>query len=217
MDEQTLILKSVKLTLGGRTVLNGVCLQVNPGDRVVIRGENGSGKTSLFKAVLGLLPISAGSITLGGREVLAREWRTIRSRVAWVPQEGVLHRFPVTGREVVAIGLAARRLGRREAQHRIEGALEATGASHLADRCFHRLSGGERQRISIARCLAQDAAILLLDEPASALDTESRARLVDLTENLVGPQRSLVVVTHEDGLFSPDKWRHLNLEGGVLC
>ncbi len=210
-------LDNITVLRGDRTVLRGVSLQAEAGDRFVIRGDNGSGKTSLLKAVLGLLPIHSGTIRMDGRIVGSREWKSIRRLAAWVPQEGVLHRFPVSAREVTAVGLSGRRVNRRKRNFLIEEALEMADAVHLADRCYHRLSGGERQRISIARCLAQGAEILLLDEPASALDRESRIRLVKLTEDLSDSGKTILAVTHDENLFSRNRWKDFHLEEGRLC
>lgn len=210
-------LDKITVLRGGRRVLQDISLQADAGERLVIRGENGSGKTSLLKVVLGLLPILSGTILLNGRIVGSRSWKSIRHLAAWVPQEGVLHRFPVSAREVTAVGLSGRRVNHRERNFLIEEALEMAGAIHLADRCYHRLSGGERQRISIARCLAQGAEILLLDEPASALDKESRSRLVKLTEELSDSGKTILAVTHDEKLFSPDRWTNFHLEEGRLC
>ena len=145
------------------------------------------------------------------------EWRNIRNTVAWVPQQGVPHRFPVSAWEVVTVGISGRKIPRREHGDVIHRALESVGAGELAERCFHRLSGGERQRVSIARCLAQGAEILLLDEPASALDAGSRERLVSLTDRLSETGRAVVVATHEKELFPPERWKQFRLESGRLC
>ncbi len=210
-----LSVNNINLSRGERTVLSGLSLWAEPEDRIVVQGENGSGKTTLLKAILGLLPLQSGEISLAGCTVGSRSWLPLRNKVAWVPQDGLLHRFPVAAEEVVAVGLAGHRMKRRERQKQIAEAMERSGASHLEGRCYHRLSGGERQRISIARCLAQRAELLLLDEPAAALDAESRDRLVTLIERLDGV--AVIVVTHEDALFNDNEWQHRLLEGGKLC
>jgi len=217
MENPILTLENVTVHRGNRCILQNLSLQLRRGDRLVIRGINGSGKTTLLKAILGLLPLSSGTILLKNCPVGSHSWKQIRRLTAWVPQEGVLHRFPVSPREVTAVGLSGRRMNRRERNTLIEDALEKAGAAHLADRCYHRLSGGERQRISIARCLAQGAEVLLLDEPASALDRESRQRLVRLTEELSESGQTVIAVTHDEKLFSTEKWRSFHLEEGQLC
>ncbi len=123
----------------------------------------------------------------------------------------------VAAREVAEVGLAGCNMSRRERLLRVDKALEQAGAGHLSGRCFHRLSGGERQRISIARCLAQEADLLLLDEPSAALDAESRERLVKLTDRLADSGITLIIVTHENQLFSREPWKEFRLEGGTLC
>jgi ABC-type Mn2+/Zn2+ transport system ATPase subunit len=217
LNRNILKIENVTLHRGGRPVLQDISLHINSGDRIVIRGDNGSGKTTLLKAILGLLPLISGTILLKGNLVGSREWKPTRQSAAWVPQEGVLHRFPVSAREVAEVGLAGCNMSRRDRLLRVEKALEQAGAGHLSGRCFHRLSGGERQRISIARCLAQEADLLLLDEPSAALDAESRERLVKLTDSLADSGITLIIVTHENQLFSRGPWKEFRLEGGNLC
>lgn len=217
MNPNILCLEKVSIQRGGRQILQDVSLEVGTGDRIVIQGDNGSGKTTLLRAILGLLPLASGTIRLQNKLVGSGDWKAIRRGVAWVPQEGVLHRFPVAAREVAAVGLAGRSMSRKERTLTIDEALSQAGAAHLGNRCFHRLSGGERQRISIARCLAQGADLLLLDEPSAALDADSRKRLVSLTEELADKGRTFIVVTHDKELFSKDRWTEYHLEGGKIC
>jgi len=212
-----LILENVRVRRGERIVLDGASLAVEQGSRLVIRGDNGSGKTTLLQSALGLLPLESGTIRLDGAPVGTPEWRRRRPLAAWVPQDGLLHRFPLAAWEAVAVGLAGARLRRRDRDARIRRALEDVDAVDLADRCFHRLSGGERQRVSIARCLAQGAEVLLLDEPGTALDAESRKRLVLLAESLSDEGKTFVVVTHDESLFDPARWKEHRLSGGRLC
>ena len=212
---QILSVNDVSLVRGGRRILENCSLEVADGERILIQGDNGSGKTSLLRAILGLLPVEKGQILLNGNPVGSRSWRKNRHKLAWIPQEGVLHRFPIAVEEVVSIGLAGTGIRGADLKDRIAWAMNAAGARHLEGRCFHRLSGGERQRVSIARCLAQSAELMVLDEPASALDSASRDRLVCLIESLKGI--SVVAVTHEASLFSAGSWRRLLLNEGRLC
>lgn len=172
----------------------------------MICGGNGCGKTTLLKAVAGLLPHRTGEILYRGKTM------------GWVPQEGVVNRFPIASREVVTIGTASQRLSPKARKERVEEMMELTGCLPLADRCFHHLSGGEKQRVSLARCLCQQAELLLLDEPASYLDRESRENL----DTLLGKVQketgtALLLVTHEHKLFDRENWTILNMEGGRLC
>ncbi|OQX28473.1 MAG: hypothetical protein B0D92_08735 [Spirochaeta sp. LUC14_002_19_P3] len=217
MTSKLMQIDKITVKRGGQTVLRHLSLSVNPGERVVIRGVNGAGKTTLLRACLGLLPLESGRIKFHGIEVGSREWLNMKRTAAWVPQERVLHNFPVSCREVVAVGLAGYKIKRRKIKEAVDSALRAVGVQHLADCSFHRVSGGERQKVSLARCIVQGADILLLDEPTSSLDGDSRLRLVTLTEQLSRSGRAVVVVTHEQSLFPPEHWREYNLAGGILC
>lgn len=217
MTSKLMQIDKITVKRGQQTVIRHLSLTVNPGERVVIRGVNGAGKTTLLRACLGLLPLTNGSAKFHGFEVGSCEWSRIRQTVAWVPQEGVLHSFPISCREVTAIGLASFKMNRRKQHKSVEHALRAVDALHIADRSFHHISGGERQRVSLARCLVQGADILLLDEPTSSLDGDSRLRLLTLMEQLSMSGRAVVVATHEQSLFSPEHWQEYHLSGGILC
>lgn len=208
MTKQTPLLTITDLSLfrGDRIIIDGLDLTLAQGDRVMIRGANGCGKTTLLKAAAGLIPRQSGTIRYEGKTI------------GWVPQEGVLNRFPIASREVVMIGTAAHRLSRKERNSRVTRMMELTGSDHLADRCFHHLSGGEKQRISLARCLCQQAELLLLDEPASYLDAASRENLDGLLEKVQKETgAAFLLVTHEQHLFDKTDWKILHMEEGKLC
>ena len=152
---------------GTRDVLKGVSLEVAGGDGLLITGANGTGKTTLLRAILGFLTPRRGAVTFAGRPVRA-------PGAGYVPQESPAGDLPITAAEVVEIGTVARRLGAAERRRVVAAAMDDTGCGHLRRRRYGELSGGERQRVSVARCLAQDARLLLLDEPTSALDVSHR-------------------------------------------
>ena len=162
---------------GTRDVLQGVSLEVAGGGGLLITGANGTGKTTLLRAILGFLAPRRGAVTFGGRPVRA-------PAAGYVPQESPAGDLPITAAEVVEIGTVARRLGAAERGRVVAAAMDDTGCGHLRRRRYGELSGGERQRVSVARCLAQDARLLLLDEPTSALDAAARAGLIELLERL---------------------------------
>jgi ABC-type Mn2+/Zn2+ transport system ATPase subunit len=206
MEKSLLTIKDLAIKRGERIIFTGLNLTVNRGDKIMIRGGNGCGKTTLLKAAAGLLPHTEGTISYMGKTM------------GWVPQEGVLSRFPIASREVVTIGTAAHRLSRSTRKKRVEEMMEITGCTHLADRCFHHLSGGEKQRVSLARCLCQEAELLLLDEPASYLDRTSRENLDSLLHKIQDKTgAALLLVTHESALFDEDTWTIRNMDGGKLC
>lgn len=199
-------IENLRVDRGERTIIKNLNLTLGRGDRYMIRGANGCGKTTLLKAIAKLLPFQSGRIEYMGNSI------------GWVPQEGVLNRFPIASREVVMIGTATRRINHKERTELVNKMMEVTGSTHLAERCFHHLSGGEKQRISLARCLCQQADLLLLDEPASYLDKESRDNLDNLFKTIQSETgAALMLVTHEHTLFKGGNWETGNMEGGELC
>jgi len=168
-------LHRANLGYGDATVLHNVDLEIHPGDMVAMAGPNGAGKTTLFRAILGFLPVLNGSLTRG----------CPLSEFGYVPQSAALDAaFPITVREIVEMGAYGRlkpfkRLPAAE-KTRIDGVLEEVGLAYLAGRSFFSLSGGQKQRILIARALMVGPKILILDEPLSGVDTESRAAITDL-------------------------------------
>jgi ABC-type Mn2+/Zn2+ transport system ATPase subunit len=173
----------------GRPAIEGVSMDVRPGERVALLGPNGGGKTTLFRALLGELPAMGGSIESGGRTGSVPQ--TERSRLD----------YPVSALDVALMGALSRlawwrRPGRheREAAHE---ALERVGLGDRAHELFGELSGGQRQRVLVARALVQDAQLLLLDEPYSGLDATSAEQLTALLHELAASGRGIVVATHD--------------------
>jgi manganese/iron transport system ATP-binding protein len=181
-----------------RPVLEGVTLTVPRGAMVGVVGPNGGGKSTLLKAVLGLVLPLRGEVTLLCRLVD----RQARRRVGYVPQrEHVDWNFPVSARDVVMMGRipSMRLLQRPTAQDRVlvRDALSTVGMEALADARIGELSGGQQQRIFLARTLAQEAEILLLDEPVSGVDAPSQHEIFDLLRRLQEEGRTVIVTTHD--------------------
>jgi ABC-type Mn2+/Zn2+ transport system ATPase subunit len=177
MAEAAALVRLERADLGYQdaTILRDVGIEINPGDLVAVAGPNGSGKTTLFRTMLGFLPVRSGSLTRG----------CALSEFGYVPQSAALDAaFPITVREIVEMGAYGRlkplmRLPSAE-QIRIDGVLRQVGLADLAPRSFFSLSGGQKQRILIARALMIEPKILILDEPLSGVDTESRAAITEL-------------------------------------
>ena len=165
--------------------LDGVSLSVAPGEFVCLIGASGCGKSTLLSLVAGLEAPTSGTVSSGGR------------RVAFMFQEPAL--FPwFTAAQNVALPLKANGVGRRERQERVGNLLESVHLSGFADNRPHELSGGMRQRVALARALAQDAEVLLMDEPFGALDAMTRDLLHELLEGIWRRQGfSVLFVTHE--------------------
>ncbi len=184
------------------------------GARVALVGPNGAGKSTLLKAVVGLLPARAGTIRIYGRPVGASP-----QLVAYLPQRGEIDwRFPISVRKLVLTGRYVRlgwlrRPGRRD-WALVDELLEQLGLQELADRQIGLLSGGQQQRALLARALAQEARLLLLDEPLNALDAETRLLLARVLEALSHQGTAFVVATHDLGWLGTDFDRVLYLHDG---
>jgi zinc transport system ATP-binding protein len=192
-------LQGVAVGYGDRPVVEDVDLVVRPGDVVALVGANGSGKTTLVRGVLGLAPVLAGRVELLGRP--AESFRE-RWRLGYVPQRHTVGGgIPSSVQEVVASGrLARRRLLSRPTAADREAVREALETVSLADRRHApvaTLSGGQQRRTLIARALAAEPDVLIMDEPTAGVDAAGQVSLARTLTLLVGQGLTLVVVTHE--------------------
>ncbi len=211
-------IEKLEVDLNREIIISGLDLEVRRGEGLIICGENGVGKTTLLKAMLGLQQISNGTIKIGDLQVGSQIWNKNRHITGYVNQERVKGLFPVSAAEVVEIGLAGRKLSRKVIRERVEAAMIRTGCLELADRSFHKLSGGEKQRVSIARCLCQQARVLLFDEPTTFLDPKSREDLYELLIKLWENEApTIILVSHDDNWINNFKWEVKELKGGKLC
>ncbi|MFC7203870.1 heme ABC transporter ATP-binding protein [Haloferax namakaokahaiae] len=193
-------LDDVAVSLGGHDVLDGVSLTIDEGTFVGLIGPNGAGKTTLLRTLNGALSPARGSVTIAGEDVHALSSKATSRVVATVPQTTkVTFDFPV--REVVKMGRTPHRGrfdGWSDADERaVESALNRTSVARLADRPITELSGGERQRALIARALAQETPVLLLDEPTASLDINHQVRTLELVTDLVGDGTTAIAAIHD--------------------
>ncbi len=194
---QALVIRQAAVAYGRTPVLEGVDGVVHAGESVALIGPNGAGKSTLLKAVLGLLPLVGGSITVLGQPPAAA-----RRQVAYVPQADTLDaEFPVTAGQVVLMGRYprvgwVRRPGRADRQAAAV-ALEEVGLADRARARFGTLSGGQRQRVLLARAIAQQARLLLLDEPFNGIDAASEELLLAALRRLRDGGAAVVVCTHD--------------------
>ena len=200
MDE-VIRLDDVWVKYGDLTILEGINLSVQNLDFLGIIGPNGGGKTTLLKVILGLVKPSRGTA-----KVLGDSPEKSRRFVGYVPQISLFDRdFPVTVLEVVLMGrLGKKRLLRKysEEDKRIAyRALESVEMLELKDKQVGKLSGGQLQRVLLARALAADPKILLLDEPTASIDEPTKTKLYDLLKNL-NRKITIVLVSHDIGVIS---------------
>jgi iron complex transport system ATP-binding protein len=203
----TITFADVVVQYPGRTVraLDGVSLNAQPGAITAVVGPNGSGKSTLVRAMLRLAPLQRGRIDIGTASVHALEQRDFATRVAVVPQrEEAL--IPLRVDDFVALGRHAHRsafghLGEHD-RHCIHQAMVRCGISDAATRRTDQLSGGEWQRVRIARALAQDTPVIVLDEPTSFLDIAHEMAVFELLDALAREGHTVMLVSHQLNLVS---------------
>lgn len=213
-------LDQVWFSHGSYRVLQGVSLDVHAGEYLAILGPNGAGKSSLIRVMLGLERPQMGRVQLFGEEVSRfRRWQ----RIGYVPQRasGFVGHFPATVHEVVASGRVGRKglFGRltRTDRDAVAKALDAVELGPLADRLVHQLSTGQQQRASLARALAAEPELLVLDEPLAGVDAAIQESIYDLLKGLVeGQGLTVVMVSHDLAATLPRVTRVAYLEHGSL-
>lgn len=189
----TVALKDVRLELGTRVVLDAVDLSIPVGRVTAVVGPNGAGKSTLLRASAGLLAPQSGAITLAGRPHNTFARQDLARAIAYLPQERAVH-WPLAARAVVALG----RLPHEDADPAaIARALAAMDIDRLADRPISQLSGGERARVLVARALAQEAPLIIADEPTAGLDPAHALALFALFQRLAAEGRTVVVALHD--------------------
>jgi manganese/iron transport system ATP-binding protein len=197
LEPARLELEGVSTGYNGQPVLRDLSFQVPHGGQVAVVGPNGAGKSTLFKVLVGLLPVRSGQIYIHGQPLGSHQ-----DCVAYVPQrEEVDWRFPVTVFDVVMMGRYGKRgwFGRpKEADRRaVTRGLEQMGIGQLAEKPIGELSGGQQQRVFLARALAQEPHILLMDEPFTGVDFATQEVTLGLLEQLRSAQVTVLVSTHD--------------------
>jgi ABC-type Mn2+/Zn2+ transport system ATPase subunit len=199
------------------SAVDELSLEIARGECVLLVGDNGAGKSSFLKMVAGLLTPSAGSAAVFGLPI---GW--CRASVAYVPQRGELDwDFPIDVRSLVATGRHVHRgwFGRMAASDRqaIDGAIDRLGLNDLRRSQIGQLSGGQQQRALVARALAQDAELLLVDEPTNSMDASSVATLARALGDCVAAGRTVVMATHDAERFRGVGTRIIRLERGRIA
>jgi zinc/manganese transport system ATP-binding protein len=199
-----LSVRDAAVRLGGRPVWSGVDVEVGPGEFVAVLGPNGVGKSTLLKAVLGLVPLAAGDLRVAGRPPGRGN-----PDVGYLPQRRSFDvSTRVRGVDIVRLGLDGDRWGiplpgrlsarSRTAARRVDDLVELVGASGFADRPVGLLSGGEQQRLLIAQALAREPSLLLLDEPLDSLDLANQVAVAALLADICASEDVAVVIVAHD-------------------
>ncbi|WP_133860195.1 MULTISPECIES: metal ABC transporter ATP-binding protein [Pseudomonas] len=183
----------------GHTALRDASLVVPGGSITALVGVNGSGKSTLFKAIMGFVPLRTGQVRVDDLPVAQALKRNL---VAYVPQsEDVDWDFPVRVEDVVLMGRYGRmnflRLARAADHQAVDAALARVGLTDLRKRQIGELSGGQKKRVFLARALAQDSRVILLDEPFTGVDATSERAIIELLQALRAEGRSMLVSTHD--------------------
>lgn len=210
--------RHVTYRVGNRALVDDVSLELARGEVLALVGPNGAGKSTLLKLLAGDLAPSAGDVTLDGRSISRYGAKDLALRRALLPQQTILQ-FAFTARAVVAmgrhphVGMAGES---PEDEAVVEAALARTETLPLAERVYPSLSGGEQARVSLARVLAQESPILLLDEPTAALDLRHQQAVLSLARDLAREGTAVLAVLHDLNLAATYADRIALLDAGRL-
>ena len=203
--------------LGNRDAIEDVSFDVYQGERISVIGPNGAGKSTLFKSLVGLIPHTKGYISLYGRDC-----ETSHGLIGYVPQyESIDWNFPVTVFDVVMMGRIGKigwfRFPRRKDRDFVLEVLTQVGMQDFAKRQIGELSGGQKRRVFIARALAQETDILLLDEPFSGVDVNAQQEIMNTLDKLTDSGITLILSTHDLSVASTEFDRMLLLKQRVIA
>ncbi|WP_217252044.1 metal ABC transporter ATP-binding protein [Streptomyces sp. AC602_WCS936] len=216
-DEPVISLRGVRAELGSRPVLRGIDLTVGRGEVVALLGANGSGKSTAVRTVIGQVPVTAGEVDLFGTPRRRfRDW----ARVGYVPQRTTAAGgVPATVTEVVSSGRLSRaRFGvlRKADREAVRRALDLVGMTDRAKDSVNALSGGQHQRVLIARALAAEPELLIMDEPMAGVDLASQEVLAETLRKQVAAGTTVLLVLHELGPLEPLIDRAVVLRDGCV-
>ncbi len=211
--------EGVSFAYGSQSVLDSVSFRAEQGEFLALLGMNGSGKSTLLDIISGFREPEAGSVAIGGRN--QQEWkrREIAQQVSHLPQS--IHAdLPFTAEQLVSMGRYPHTdswFESEEDPRHIRAAMERTSSWPYRQRSFHSLSGGERQRVLVAACLAQNASVLLLDEPSTFLDIEQQLHCFSVLRDEAQGGKLCIAATHDLNLALTYCTRLLVLANGVIA
>ena len=213
-------IKNLSVRYASSPALNDVSLTIDRGDFVGLAGPNGAGKSTLVKTLLGLVPFSAGAITLFGKPLNTfQEW----NKIGYLPQKSANQNylFPASVEEVVTLGRLSLKKSLKiitqKDRQAVAEILEKLEIARLKDKLFSELSGGEQQRVILARSLVSAPEILILDEPSTALDPQSRENFFSLLQKLNTENKTtILLITHDIGYIGKYAEKLLYLDKNLI-
>ncbi len=211
-------IRNVEFKYPSIPVLKNICLELVPGEILTIVGKNAAGKSTLIKCIDRILKPQRGSILLDGKEVKKMERKDIARKMAYLSQ-GTTHAFPVTVFDAVLMGRYPHPggSGNGKDESLVWELLKMLNLKSLALRDFKEISGGQQQKVLIARALAQEADVLLLDEPTSDLDIRHQLEVMEIIKKLVREKnKSAIIAIHDLNLASRYAERVIMLDKGVI-
>ncbi len=221
MSETVVSIDHINFSYNGERILDDISLDIHKGDFLGVIGPNGSGKTTLVKLVVGLLKPKSGIIRLFGTELNAfKDWR----KIGYVPQKAgsmVLH-FPITVNEVVSMGrIQIGRLddtGSQGDEEAVANALRAVEMEQYKSRLITELSGGQQQRVFIARALASEPELLILDEPTVGVDVDSQSKFYQLLRDLnTRLNLTLILISHDIEVVAHEVTEVACINSKLIC
>ncbi|MBL8059122.1 MAG: ABC transporter ATP-binding protein [Chthonomonas sp.] len=192
-------IENLSIGYGGRPLASGISFELNPGEILLLLGPNGSGKSTLLRTLLGVVPAVAGRITFHGSDLAAKRSEEIAKLMAFVPQDESVP-FEFTAREMVSMGRLVRSgwwADTAEDRQVVDEAMSAQSCAPYADRLISQLSGGERQRVYLARAMAQESPLWLLDEPNSHLDILYQLELEKTIQKCAADGKMIIAAVHD--------------------
>lgn len=219
MNTPALRLENLTVGIHGKEILGPVDFYLTAGEIGLLLGPNGSGKSTLLKTAVGLLPPLGGYVFVEGEDIHRLKHSERAREMAWVPQHEPSD-FSFTVHEYVAMALLSRSQAMFESGGDfaiVQDALSQTGCQLLEDRLITELSGGERQRVMIARALAQQTPIILLDEPVSHLDISHQIEVIELIKQLAGLGKTILLSVHDFMVASTISGKALLINEGKVA
>ena len=214
-----LAVSDVRAQYGRLEVLKGISFEVDRGEVVAIVGPSGSGKSTVLRALMGLTPITAGSVRIDGNSIdysNRSSVREARDRMAIVFQQYNLFQNMTVMRNLTLAPIKIKKRGRRDVEQEARELLALVGLAHKIDSFPDELSGGEQQRVAIARALALRPEILLLDEVTSALDPELVNEVLDSIRRLASEGMTMIIVSHEMAFVREVSSTVIFMDGGLV-